>query len=62
MQADLLPTAEVARLAGVNVKTIHRWVEAGRLTPAVVAPGPRGARLFDRRDVALLLTELERSA
>lgn len=60
--ADLLSTADVARMSGVSVRTVHRWVDAGRLTPTVVAPGPRGARLFDRRDVALLLAELKKSA
>ena len=59
MQTDLIPTAEVASLAGVAVKTIHRWVADGRITPAVVAPGPTGARLFDRRDVQLLLAQLD---
>ena len=57
--ADLLSTAEVAVLSGVSVRTVLRWSEAGRITPAVVAPGPKGARLFDRRDVALLLAQLD---
>lgn len=60
--ADLLSTAQVAAAAGVSVKTVHRWVDAERIIPAVVGPGPKGARLFDRRDVALLLADLKKSA
>ena len=59
MNQDLIPTSEVARLAGVSVKTVHRWVDAERIMPAVVGPGPKGARLFDRRDVQLLLAKLD---
>jgi DNA-binding transcriptional MerR regulator len=57
MTNDMIPTAEVARLAGVTVKTVHRWVESGQLTPVVIAPGIRGPRLFDPRDVALFLAK-----
>jgi excisionase family DNA binding protein len=55
MNTDLLSTAEVAERAGVSIRTVARWVDAGRLTPVVIAPGPTGARLFDPRDVALFL-------
>lgn len=59
MTQDLLPTAEVARLCGVSVATVNRWADAERITPVAQGPGPRGARLFDRRDVALLLAQLD---
>ena len=64
MQTDLIPTAEVAELCGVSVKTIHRWVDAERITPAAIGPGRRGARMFRRADVDHLLASLasERSA
>lgn len=48
---DLIPTAEVARIYGCDVRTVHRMVESGRLTPAIKAPGQRGAMLFRREDV-----------
>lgn len=49
--SDLIPTSEVARLRDVDVRTVHRWVARGELTPAVKAPGLRGAYLFRRSDV-----------
>lgn len=51
---DLIPTAEAAVLLGVSVWTLHRWVEAGRLSEAAKLPGIRGARLFNRADVEAL--------
>lgn len=53
---ELLPTAEVAARLRVTPKTIARWAANGRLTPAVKAPGIRGAMLFRADDV----TKLER--
>lgn len=52
---DLIPTAEVAKMAGCDVATVARWVRDGRLTPAVQAPGIRGARLFRRSDVEVFI-------
>lgn len=49
---DLLPTAEVARLLGRDVRTVHRLVARGDLTPAFKGPGLRGALFFRRSDVA----------
>lgn len=54
---DLIPTQEVARRAGKDVRTVNRWVIDGRLTPAVKLPGLRGARLFHIADVERLLAE-----
>lgn len=48
---DLIPTAEVARIYGCDVRTVHRMVARGVLTPAIKAPGKRGALLFRRSDV-----------
>lgn len=53
---NLIPTSEVARINGVNVRTVHRWVDKGIITPAVKAPGLRGALLF-REDDALNVHE-----
>jgi len=54
----LIPTAEVARRLGRDVRTVHRWVDAGRLTPVAKTPGIRGALLFNARDVDKLAEEL----
>ena len=59
MQTDLIPTAEAAEILGVSARTLNRWADAERIIPAVVGPGPKGARLFDRRDVQLLLAKLD---
>lgn len=60
--ADLIGTAEVARMFGKSHRTIHRMVEAGQLVPAVTAPGGyRGAFLFNRADVARALAVKEAS-
>lgn len=45
--AQLLTTAQAAERAGnVHVRTIHRWVESGRLVPEHKLPGDTGAYLF----------------
>jgi DNA-binding transcriptional MerR regulator len=61
---ELLPTAEVAVRLGVDVRTVARWANAGRLTPAVEGRGQTGARFFHAEDVERLAAELaqERSA
>jgi excisionase family DNA binding protein len=48
---DLISTAEVARIYGCDVRTVHRLVAAGKLPIAIKAPGKRGAWLFRREDV-----------
>jgi len=55
---DLLPTSEVASIYGCDVRTVHRLVERGRLTPAIKAPGKRGALLFRRTDVLALAVQM----
>lgn len=48
----LIGTAEAARLLGKSTRTIYRMVNAGTLTPALIAPGGNvGIYLFDRADV-----------
>ena len=49
-----LTTAKVADLLGVDVRTVHRWVDAGRLTPAMKLDGLRGPYLFERAEVERL--------
>mgnify|MGYP001366195301 CR=1 FL=1 len=61
---DLIPTAEVARIYGCDVRTVHRMVRDGRLEPAIKAPGKRGALLFRREDVfaAAVQAQAERAS
>jgi excisionase family DNA binding protein len=42
-----ITTAQIAEFYGVSVRTIHRWVAAGRLTPTGKLPGKTGHYLFD---------------
>ena len=53
----LISTAEAAQVLGKSTRTIYRMVNAGALTPALVAPGGRvGSYLFDRADVERVKT------
>jgi hypothetical protein len=44
--AEMLSVAQVAALARVSAKTVHRWARAGLLIPAITPPTNRGV-LFD---------------
>jgi DNA-binding transcriptional MerR regulator len=46
MPTDYLSTGELAEARGVTVKTVLRWVAAGKVTPAMKLPGKTGAYLF----------------
>ena len=50
----LLTTREAAEVLGVAPQTIARWVETGRLSPALRAPGLRGSMFFRPGDVDAL--------
>lgn len=53
--ADLIGTAEAAKLLGKSPRTVHRMVQAGTLVPDVIAPGgPAGAYLFHRDSIVLI--------
>lgn len=51
----LIPTAQVAEILRVDVRTVHRMADDGRLAPAAKVPGRTGAYLFDRADVETVL-------
>jgi excisionase family DNA binding protein len=59
---DLITSPQVAALLGKSIRTIHRLVDAGELTPTMKLPGPNGAYLFRRADVEALVTPLRSSA
>lgn len=46
--SNLVSSAEAAQMVGVDRRTFNRWVTAGRVPPAVEAPGQTGTRLFER--------------
>jgi phage terminase Nu1 subunit (DNA packaging protein) len=52
MSADVIDTATVAAIYGVHVRTVHRWVESGRLPVVLKIRGKRGALVFDAAAVA----------
>jgi excisionase family DNA binding protein len=54
---DLLGTTEAAAELGLERSTLARWVQLGKLTPAVKLPGPTGAMLFRRSDIDALRDE-----
>lgn len=54
---NLLSTADVADLAGVDVSTVNRWAAAGRIAPMYQGPGRTGVRLYHPTDVVELLQE-----
>lgn len=45
---DLISTAEAASLAGVNVKTIVRWFDAGKIGGQIVPMGSHSMRRVSR--------------
>ena len=55
---NLLTTAEAAAAIGLqSVSTISRWVESGRISPAMKLPGATGPFLFDPAEVERVRAE-----
>ena len=52
--AAYITSAGVCALLKIDRSTLSRWVAAGKITPAVKAPGLRGAFLFDPAEVRRL--------
>lgn len=50
-QDELISTAEVAEILGVDVATVNRRAQRGEIPTFVKSPGLRGARFFKRSDV-----------
>lgn len=46
-----ITTAEAAQMLGVSVRTVHRMVSAGTLTPTIKGPGVTGAYFIDAEQV-----------
>lgn len=54
---SLLTSAEAARQLNIDRSTLSRWVADGKVTPALKAPGLRGAYFFDSAEVERLKTK-----
>lgn len=53
-EVALLTTSEVARLFRVDSSTVRKWVETGKLRPAITTPG--GHMRFNSSDVEAVMT------
>lgn len=60
--SNVIGTAETAELLGVSVRTVHRMVAQGMLSPTGKLPGRTGSYLFDEGDVLALRAHLGRAA
>lgn len=56
-RGNLLTSQDVRDRLGCSVRTVHRLVLAGALSPALKLPGPNGAFLFDPDDVDRIASE-----
>lgn len=59
---DLLTSVETAERLGIDRGTLTRWVQAGRIAPAMKLPGKQGAALFDPADVEHIRAESQEEA
>jgi transcriptional regulator with XRE-family HTH domain len=51
-QPDYIGSSELCEILGIDRSTLSRWVQSGRIKPAMKLPGLRGAFLFDRPTAA----------
>lgn len=54
MPNDLIGTTDAAKRLGVDRTTFFRWMQLGKITPAIKMPGKTGALLFNVADVDAL--------
>lgn len=54
-EPEILKPAQVAKMIGVNQKTIARWADAGKL-PCMKTPG--GHRLFEKKAVEKFMKDM----
>lgn len=55
---DLIGAAEACELLDINRATLHEWVKAGKITPALTGRGRTGARFFSSADIDALRSDL----
>jgi hypothetical protein len=56
-KTDTMTTAQVAARLRLNVRSVRRLMDAGRITPVYKLPTPTGPYLFDAADVEALAAE-----
>ena len=49
--SDLIQSAEAASILGVDRSTLSRWVDAGKVQPALRGEGQNGPLFFRRSDI-----------
>ncbi|MFM8155410.1 MAG: helix-turn-helix transcriptional regulator [Actinomycetes bacterium] len=54
VEPTLVSAREVCELLHISRSGLDRWLDAGRLTPALKLPGKTGAYLFHRSDIEAL--------
>lgn len=59
---DLLTSLQAGALIGKSARTVVRLADAGSLPYAQKLPGPNGAYLFDRSDIAAWLASKKPAA
>jgi hypothetical protein len=55
---DLIASSQACERLGIDRSTLSRWVQLGKITPAMRLPGNRGAMLFDPAAVDTLAADL----
>lgn len=56
---ELIGSADVCALLGIERSTLIRWVQLGQVTAAIKMPGKSGAYLFDSEYIAGLVEAKE---
>lgn len=54
---DIIGTAEVCEILGIDRSTLSRWLSSGKITPLHQLPTIKGAYLFIRGDVEQMAAE-----
>jgi predicted site-specific integrase-resolvase len=49
--ANLIGSAELCEVVGIDRSTLSRWVQVGKITPAMKLPGKRGAMLWPTKAI-----------
>lgn len=56
---ESLTSAQAAERLGVNAQRFHRLVARHKVAPVIEAPGLRGAKFWNPKDIERIAAELE---